>query len=158
MLKEIIEKNEKRISEDIKEIKGIKNIDFIDIFPTSEEHRIELDEEINKISVLVDRTEKGNFYLLNNSIKTKWGDLQFLKVRFFDESKLHYEAAPDFEVEDWNELRKIAEKDNRFKFIDREKWKAIEFKTDNCLVYFLNPLVTKVYNIKRGNSNDRITN
>lgn len=148
MLEEIIQRNEKRILEDVKEIKGIKNIDFIDIFPTSEEHRIKLDEEVSRKSILIDSTEKGNFYLLDTPIKTKWGDLQFLKVRFFDESKLHYEAAMDFEVENWDELSKFAQKDNRFKFIDREKWKAIEFKTENSLIYFLNPLVTKVYNIK----------
>lgn len=148
MLEEIIEKNQKRISEDIKEIKGIKNIDFIDIFPTSEEHRIKLDEEISRKSVLIDSTKKGNFYLLNTPIETKWGSLRFLKVRFFDESRLCYEAAMDFEVENWDELSKFVQKDNRFKFIDREKWKAIEFKTENSLIYFLNPLVTKVYNIK----------
>lgn len=149
MLKDIIEKNQSRILNDLKEINGIKNIDFIDIFPKSEEHRKELDEEVIKISTLIDSTEKGNFYLLNEPILTYWGELKFLKIRFFDETRLEYEAAPDFEIEDWNRLKRIAQEDNRFKFIERAKWKAIEFKTNNCLVYFLNPLVTTVYGIEK---------
>lgn len=147
MLKDIIKKNEDRIAEDVKEIEGIEKIDFIDIFPKSEDHRRQLDEEVSQISRLIDRTEKGNFYLLNEPIQTKWGDLKFLKIRFFDESKLQYEAAPDFVISDWNKLRQKTEIDERFSYISREKWNAIEFKTQNSLIYFLNPLVSKVYGI-----------
>lgn len=148
MIQEIVKLNEKRIAKDISIIESIKAIDFIDIFPISEEHRKDLDKEAKSIGKLIDSTEKGNFYLLDNPIKTKWGDLRFLKIRFFDESRLHYEAAPDFEVENWEELKEYCTKDKRYSFIEREKWQAIEFKTDNCLVYFLNPLVTQVYGIK----------
>lgn len=148
MLEDIIKKNQSRIEEDIKQIEGIQQIDFIDIFPKSEEHRKMLDEEVSKISKLIDSTEKGNFYLLNNPIETKWGLLKFLKIRFFDESRLKYEAAPDFAVEDWNKLKQQVEIDKRFSFISRPNWDAIEFKTENSLVYFLNPLVTTVYGIK----------
>lgn len=148
MIKEIVKLNEKRISKDISEVEGIKNIDFIDIFPTSEEHRINLDNEACNLGKLIDSTEKGNFYLLDSPIKTKWGDLKFIKIRFYDESRLHYEAAPDFALESWEKLKEIAQNDKRYSFINREKWQAIEFKTENCLVYFLNPLVTQVYGIK----------
>lgn len=146
-IKEIIDINQKRVSKDLQEINGIKGIDFIDIFPISEEHRGKLKQEAKNISTLIDSTEKGDFYLLNNSIKTKWGDLKFLKIRFYDESKLNYEAVPDFEIENWDKLKEKCKCDVRFKFIEREKWNAIEFKTDNCLVYFLNPLLTEVYGI-----------
>lgn len=148
MLKQIIDKNLKRISMDIEEIEGVEYIDFIDIFPESEEHRKMLDEEVNKISILIDSTEKGNFYLLNEPIETKWGKLKFLKIRFFDESRLGYEAAPDFAVKDWQALKNKAEKDKRFSFISRPNWDAIELKTKDSLIYFLNPLVTTVYQIK----------
>lgn len=147
MLEEIIEKNQNRIENDLKEIEGLLNIDFIDIFPKSEEHKKKLDNEISKISKLIDSTEKGNFYLLNHPIETKWGKLKFLKVRFFDESRLDYEAAPDFEVKDWNKLKQKLAIDKRFSYISRPNWEAIEFKTKNSLIYFLNPLVTKVYGI-----------
>lgn len=148
MLEEIVKQNEKRISEDIKCINGITKIDFIDIFPTSEEHKKQLDKEVSQISKLIDSTEKGNFYLLNTPINTKWGELKFLKIRFFDESRLNYEAAPDFEVENWYELKKLSQINEKFNFIERASWNAIEYKTDNCLAYFLNPLVSKVYNIE----------
>lgn len=84
MIQDIVKINEERISEDLNEINGIQGIDFIDIFPTSEEHRKTLDEEACKFAKLVDSTEKGNFYLLNNPIKTRWGDLRFFKIRFYD--------------------------------------------------------------------------
>ncbi|MCI9434149.1 MAG: hypothetical protein HFI86_02575 [Bacilli bacterium] len=148
MIQDIVKINEERISEDLNEINGIQGIDFIDIFSTSEEHRKTLDEEACKLAKLVDSTEKDNFYLLNNPIKTRWGNLRFFKIRFYDESRLNYEAAPDFKIENWDKLKKIGANDKRFSFIDREKWQAIEFKTNNCLVYFLNPLVTTVYGIE----------
>lgn len=147
MLNEIIKKNEKRIEKDLEDIEDIEKIDFIDIFPESEEHRKELDKEVSQISKLIDSTEKGNFYLLNYPIETKWGLLKFIKIRLFDESRLNYEAAPDFVVKDWNKLKQQVELDKRFSFISRPNWDAIEFKTENSLVYFLNPLVTKVYGI-----------
>lgn len=148
MLEDIIKKNQIRIEEDIRQIEGIQQIDFIDIFPESEEHRKMLDKEANKIGKLIDSTEKGKFYLLNDPIETKWGLLKFIKIRFFDESRLNYEAAPDFAVKDWNKLKQQVEIDKRFSFISRPNWDAIEFKTENSLVYFLNPLVTTVYGIK----------
>ena len=148
MINEIIQKNQNRIEKDLEEIEDIQFIDFIDIFPESEEHRKNLDNELEKISTLIDSTQKGKFYLLNNPIETKWGKLKFLKIRFFDESRLNYEAAPDFAVTDWEKLREKVETDKRFSYINRPNWEAIEFKTENSLVYFLNPLVSKVYGIK----------
>lgn len=118
-IKEIIKRNEFRIEKEIKEIDTIEKIDFSDIFPTSEQH-----------------------------IKTKWGDLKFVKIRYFDENKLNWEAAPDFVVKDWNLLKTKTLEDKRYTFIQREKWDAIEFKTENSLVYFLNPLITEIYGIK----------
>ena len=147
MLREIVDLNQKRIKEDLKEIEDIVCIDFIDIFPKSEEHRQKLDNEVSKISTLIDSTEKGNFYLLNSPIETEWGELKFLKINFFDESRLNYEAAPDFKVKDWGKLKEKVKEDVRFTYINRPKWEAVEFKTDNSLIYFLNPLVTTVYKI-----------
>lgn len=148
MIEEIIRKNEKAIEEDIKNIEGIKYIDFIDIFPTSEEHKIELDNEARSIAKVIDKTDKGTFYLLNNPIQTKWGPLKFLKVRFFDESRLNWESAPDFALENWDVIKEKADKDNHYNYYSRKEWDAIEYKTNKSLIYFLNTLVTTVYNIK----------
>ena len=36
-------------------------------------------------------------------------------------------------------------KDKRFSYIERTEWDAVEFKTDNTLICFLNPLESEVY-------------
>ena len=145
MLEEIIKQNLSRIENDLLEIDDIEYIDFIDIFPKSEEHKTELDNEISKMSLLIQKTERGNIYLLNNPIKTKYGILKYVKIRIFDESRLNWEAAADFVVEDRDVLMKKVGKDKRFSYIEREEWDAIEFKTNNTLIYFLNPVASEVY-------------
>lgn len=145
MLEEIVRENLNRIEEDLLEIKDLQNIDFLDIFPKSEEHRNQLDKEISKIAVLLETTERGNVYALNNPIETKYGKLIYVKIRIFDKTRLNWEAAADFVVKDRNILMMKVGKDTRFSYIKREKWDAIEFKTDNTLVYFLNPLASEVY-------------
>ena len=35
--------------------------------------------------------------------------------------------------------------DSRFKYIKRPDWDAVEFKTKDTLIYFLNPLASEVY-------------
>lgn len=145
MLEEIINKNLNRIEKDLSEIKDLQTIDFLDIFPKSEEHREILDEEISKIAILLEKTERGNVYALNNPVETKYGKLIYIKIRIFDETRLNWEAAADFVVKDRNILMEKVGKDTRFSYIKREKWDAIEFKTDNTLVYFLNPLASEVY-------------
>jgi len=104
-----------------------------------------LDDEISKISLLLQKTERGNVYLLNNPIETKYGMLKYIKIRIFDESRLNWEAAADFIVKDRDLLMKKVGKDTRFSYIKRTEWDAIEFKTDDTLIYFLNPLASEVY-------------
>ncbi len=36
-------------------------------------------------------------------------------------------------------------KDVRYSYIERPEWDAVEFKTDDTLIYFLNPLASEVY-------------
>lgn len=145
MLKEIIEKNLHRIEKDLLQIEGLQSIDFIDIFPTSEEHKKQLDNEVSKISKLLKETERGNVYLLNEPIKTKYGELRHMKIRYYDEKRLNWEAAADFVVNDRNILMNKVGKDERYSYIKRTEWDAIEFKTNDTLIYFLNPLASKVY-------------
>lgn len=58
---------------------------------------------------------------------------------------MNWEAAADFVVEDRNVLLNQVGKDVRYKYIERPEWDAVEFKTDNTLIYFLNPLASEVY-------------
>lgn len=152
MIVDIIQKNLSRIENDLKEIEGIENIDFIDIFPTSEEHKLQLENEIKDIATLKLKTERGNIYTLNNLLDTKYGKLEWIKIRYFDESRLNWEAAADFVVKDRNILCAKVDKDNRFVYIKRSDWDAIEFKTKDTLIYFLYPLASQVYS-KKGEEN-----
>ena len=148
MIIDIIEKNLNRIENDLNEIEGLENIDFIDIFPTSEEHKLQLENEINNIATLKLKTERGNIYTLNNPLDTKYGKLEWIKIRYFDESRLNWEAAADFVVKDRNVLFDKVYKDERFTYIKRTDWDAIEFKTKDTLIYFLQPLASEVYSKK----------
>ena len=145
MIEDIVNKNLVRIEADLKEIDDIQKIDFIDLFPISEEHKEMLDNEAKNISKIIKETERGNVYLLNNPIKTKYGNLSLFKVRFFDETRLNWEAAADFVVGDRKVLENKVGKDSRFKYISRPDWDAVEFKTKDTLIYFLNPLASDVY-------------
>jgi len=127
MIEEIVNKNLERVEKDLKEIDDILKIDFIDLFPISEEHKSLLDNEAKSISKIIKETERGNVYLLNNPIKTKYGNLSLFKVRFFDETRLNWEAAADFVVGDRKVLENKVGRDSRFKYIVREDWDAVEF-------------------------------
>ena len=145
VIEEIINKNLERIENDLQEINDIQNIDFIDLFPVSEEHRNILDDEAIKIAKTIKETERGNIYLLNTPLKTKYGKISIFKVRFYDKTRLNWEAAADFVVKDRKILEDKVGKDSRFKYITRPDWDAVEFKTKDTLVYFLNPLASEVY-------------
>lgn len=151
MIQEIVMQNLSRIENDLLEvekIEKIEGIDFIDIFPKSEEHKNQLDKEIIELSKSIIQTERGNVYLLNNPIETKYGKLYFVKIRFFDESRLQWEAAADFIVKDRSKLKNKVGIDERFSYIKREEWDAVEYKTNDTLIYFLSPLASEVYGKK----------
>lgn len=153
MIKEIIEKNLNRIENDLEEIEGLQKIDFLDIFPKSKEHKAMLDEEISKFSKIVKQTERGNVYFLNQPMETKYGKLSYIKIRFFDETRLNWEAAADFVVENRAILKDKVGKDSRYTYIKRPEWDAVEFKTNNTLIYFLNPLASEVYGSNKIDTN-----
>ncbi len=145
MLEEIIQRNLSRIALGLEEIPGIISIDFMDIFPVSEDHRSQLDAEVARRARALQNTERGNVYELDEPIQTQYGELKFIKIRFFDETRLNWEAAADFKIKDRQLLLNKIGKDDRFSYIERPDWNAVEFKTDDTLVYFLEPLASEVY-------------
>ena len=145
MIETIVDRNLKRVKDDLSEIPGIIRIDFMDIFPTSEEHRQTLDEEMLTKAKILQQTERGNVYELDQPIQTSYGELQYIKIRFYDETRLNWEAAADFQVKNRQVLLDKVGKDSRFSYIERPGWTAVEFKTKNTLVYFLDPLASEVY-------------
>lgn len=64
---------------------------------------------------------------------------------FFDKSRLSWEAAADFKVVDRQTLLNRIGRDDRFSYIERPNWTAVEFKTADTLIYFLEPLASEVY-------------
>ena len=107
---------------------------------------------MDSIANLEVKTERGNIHTLIKPLETKYGKLRWIKIRYFDESRLNWEAAADFVVANRNILLNKVDKDKRFTYIKRDDWDAVEFKTDNTLIYCLNPLASEVYSkkIERG--------
>ena len=114
MLFDIIERNLNRIEKDLEEIEGLQSIDFMDIFPISKYHQLQLEQEMEKIATLIQQTKRGNIYTLKVPLQTKYGQLKWIKIRYFDESRLNWEAAADFIVEDRKVLLDKVGKDDRF--------------------------------------------
>lgn len=145
---EIINDTIIKLKIDIKELSGVTTIDFLDIFPRSEEHKKILDKEALLLGKIIDKTERGNFYVFNTPIKTSFGDLQIIKIRKFDETRLPWLSAPDFNVEDYNKFINKYKNDKRFTYIDKPTYKGLEFKTKNNLIYFLDEPTTVYYGLR----------
>ena len=146
-IKEIINQCEVDIEKDIKCLEFIKCIDFIDIFPISDEHKALLDKEALDIATIIDKTERGNFYVFNEPIATRFGQIKICKIRKFDETRLNWVAAPDFATTNYDKFLELYKNDARFKYIEKPTYKGLEFKTDKSLIYFLDELTTDYYNI-----------
>ena len=147
-INEIIIKCIDDISQDIMSLKYVDKIDFLDIFPRSLDHKTFLDEEALKIAKVIEKTDRGNFYVFNSPIPTKFGSLKIIKIRKFDETRLPWIAAPDFSMTDYNIFLNQYKNDKRFTYIERPTYKGLEFKTKDSLIYFLDIPTTTYYNIK----------
>ena len=147
-INEIINECMEDVSNDIKSLEMVEKIDFLDIFPKSVEHKKLLDNEAVKIARVVDKTERGNFYVFHKPIKTKYGQLKIIKIRKFDETRLPWVAAPDFSTTDYNKFLSKYKNDDRFTYIERPTYKGLEFKTNKSLIYFLDELTTDYYGVK----------
>ena len=57
IIEDIIARTLRRMERDLSEIKNIRRIDFVDLFPTSESHRKMLDEEAMREGKIIEETE-----------------------------------------------------------------------------------------------------
>lgn len=121
-------------------------LDFVDIFPVSKEERKELTSEIQNIGKEISRTETGEIYLLNEPIKTKFGQPRLVKIRIYDENKKQ-RGAPDFKV-DYEQFKKKYLGRESFHFIERPDYEMIELSSDNVLIYFPNETLSESLDIK----------
>ena len=147
-INEIINKTIELLSEDIESLVGVTTIDFLDIFPKSEEHKSILDCEASHLGYIIEETDRGNFYVFHKPIKTKLGELKIIKIRKYDETRLQWLAAPDFNVIDYNEFKNRYISDDRFTYIEKPTYKGLEFKTKNSLIYFLDEPTTIYYKLR----------
>ena len=155
-IKQIIKQCEKDIEEDVKSLKFIKGIDFIDIFPISQEHRQLLDDEAKTIATIIEKSGHGNFYVFNKPVETRFGLLKIFRIRMFDETKLNWVAAPDFATTDYNAFVELYKNDNRFTYIEAPTYNGLEFKTPKSLICFFSELTTDYYKVDKYFNNENV--
>ena len=63
---------------DIKSFPEIKCMDYVDIFPRSEEDRVLLNDEAIKIGNIIEKNERGTTYRLNKPMSTELGNIESL--------------------------------------------------------------------------------
>lgn len=130
--------------EDISKFTEILNMDFVDIFPVSQQEKVDLDKEALLIGKIIEETPRGNFYRLNTPIKTKLGNVDIIKIRKFDTTRLGYIGAGDFVVADFDNFKKKYKDCKNCKYVEAETYNAIEIKTPNTLGYVMD-ISTSIY-------------
>lgn len=105
MVKDIVIEKIKEKENKINSISADKKIDCITIFPIDESEYIILDEELKNMGELIDEMKSGNLYRVKDTIKTVYGDLEFLKVRKYDKEYAKYRISIDFVVNDYNRYK-----------------------------------------------------
>ena len=133
---------------DIKSFPEIECMDYVDIFPKSEENRKSLNEEAIKLGKIIEKNERGTTYRLNKVIATKLGNIRLLKIRKFDETRLTWLGAGDFVVNDFNEFKNKYQNAKNCKYVEAPTYKAIEIKTDNTLAYVMDIPTSEYYKSK----------
>ena len=81
-------------------------MDYVDIFPRSEEDRVLLNDEAIKLGNIIEKNERGTTYHLIKPILTELGNIELLKIRKFDKTRLPWLGAGDFIVNDLNLIGK----------------------------------------------------
>ena len=147
-INEIINKTINLISDDVSRLNGVTTIDFLDIFPRSEDHKKMLDTEALNLGYIIEETSRGNFYVFHSPIKTKFGELKIIKIRIYDETRLPWLGAPDFNVSNYDLFKNIYINDERFTYIEKPTYKGLEFKTKYSLIYFLDEPTTIFYKLR----------
>ena len=119
-----------RIKEDTDNIKEEKAIDCVTIFSGSEDDYLNLNNELNN-NRLIDKMSSGNLYYLNEPIKTKYGDLLFIKIRKHDNNYNNYKISVDFTVKDYDSYKNKI-KNPIIKTYDT--FELIQFKNDKSII------------------------
>lgn len=119
-------------------------LDFVDIFPISEQERLDLIKNIDNLGKVVSKLKKGPIYLLDKPIQTKYGPLKLIKIRIYDKEKTQ-RGAPDFKVKDYKEFKEKYLEKEYFNLIERPEYEMLELdiKDSNVLIYFLDEPISE---------------
>jgi nitrogen fixation protein NifU and related proteins len=121
-------------SQEIIEDYGVREfepvLDYIDIFPMSEQHRDALLQEIEGMSTKVLESESGATYRLSKAIRTLEGDLEFVRIRIFDYSPLPFRGYADFAVGDFDKAKSKLIKLPNVNLVERANYELVEICND----------------------------
>lgn len=120
-------------------------IDWICIFSQRDSEYKSLIKVAGSLGKVIQNTETGPIYKLNESIETEAGNLFILKVRKPDKTRPQ-RGNGDFRVEDFDNLKKNNLSQKQFSLIKRADHEMVELKDPSfdVLVYFSNPPISKV--------------
>lgn len=143
MIEKIIKENLDKYKNDIDNIKEDKIIDCVTIFSSSDEDYEVLNKELSG-NRLIDEMTSGNLYYLNDSIRTIYGDLSFIKIRKHDDSYNNYRISVDFTVDNYKNF-----KDSLINPVIKEydTFELIQFKNETSIINVISLSAKEDYNI-----------
>ena len=112
-------------------------IDFVDIFPKNEIERKEISNFLNRNAVIIEKDNKGDFYLLNDKIKTIYGILEIVKLRVFDINK-DKRGTIDFKCSNYGRVKLLLEGKKDVYTIKRTNDELIEIPIEDNYIYISN--------------------
>ena len=143
MIEKIIKENLDKYKNDIDNIKEDKIIDCVTIFSSSDEDYEVLNKELSG-NRLIDEMTSGNLYYLNDSIRTIYGDLSFIKIRKHDDNYNNYRISVDFTVDNYKSF-----KDSLINPVIKEynTFELIQFKNETSIINVISLSAKEDYNI-----------
>lgn len=143
MIEKIIKENLDNYKNDIDNIKEDKIIDCVTIFSSSDEDYEVLNKELSG-NRLIDEMTSGNLYFLNDSIRTIYGDLSFIKIRKHDDNYNNYRISVDFTVDNYKSF-----KDSLINPVIKEydTFELIQFKNETSIINIISLSAKEDYNI-----------
>ena len=127
-------------------------LDYVDIFPKSEDEYKELLNQLKTLGKPVWQGSTGNTYMLEEPIETVKGVLNLLRIRTFDESKLIFRGHPDYTIKEtqYEEFKEDLLKQGNVNLIKRTDYEMIEIwdKDFEVAIYFPSIPLTQDINKK----------
>ena len=143
MIEKIIKENLNKYKNDIDIIEEDKIIDCVTIFSSSDEDYEVLNKELIS-NRLIDEMTSGNLYYLNDSIRTIYGDLSFIKIRKHDDNYNNYRISVDFTVDNYKNF-----KDRLINPVIKEydTFELIQFRNETSIINIISVSAKEDYNI-----------